>query len=288
MTAARVMFVRKIPNRFHRLANALVLSCLALVACGISAGTARSEDSRLSHYVAELSASLGPKQRDALQQIPDLDRRLLALRGYVKAGAKLHARWSWTREEIERYSKSDEYSQLLQDLRKVRTSFEQKNPGFTLYANTEVRSLDTQIERWNSNVRVGATARNLRTAAENALADLAPKPDRASLDRFAEVLSKWRPSPVSPLAAPGLSMHGRMRAIDFQVMRNKQIVAATELGAVKREWDAPGWTDKLKHAVVDAGERFKGPLQSPDEPWHYEYLGGRARQANAREDQIVR
>ena len=77
--------------------------------------------------------------------------------------------------------------------------------------------------------------------------------------------------PPSPLAAPGLSMHGQSRAIDFQIMKGGRIVAATEVGAVEREWDAAGWTRKLRQAVLAASPRFKGPLAAPDEPWHYEY-----------------
>jgi hypothetical protein len=68
-------------------------------------------------------------------------------------------------------------------------------------------------------------------------------------------------------------MHGQSSAIDFQIMRNNRIVAATEVGAVSRDWEATGWTGKLKRAVTTSGGRFKGPLQSPNEPWHYEYLG---------------
>jgi hypothetical protein len=60
-----------------------------------------------------------------------------------------------------------------------------------------------------------------------------------------------------------------LRAIDFQIMKDGAIVAPTDTATVKRNWDAPGWTEKLKAAV--AGSKFTGPLQSPYEPWHYEY-----------------
>jgi hypothetical protein len=65
-----------------------------------------------------------------------------------------------------------------------------------------------------------------------------------------------------------------MRAVDFQIMREGRIVAATEVAAVARAWEAPGWDDKLKQAIVASGTRFEGPLKSPNEPWHYEYKGG--------------
>ena len=72
-----------------------------------------------------------------------------------------------------------------------------------------------------------------------------------------------------PLAAPGLSLHGQARAIDFQIMKNGQIVAGTEVSAVGAIWAKHGWGRKLQDAVQ--GTAFKGPLLSPNEPWHYEY-----------------
>lgn len=39
------------------------------------------------------------------------------------------------------------------EIDKITAQFEQSNPGFTLYANSEVRSLDDQIGKWNSNPR---------------------------------------------------------------------------------------------------------------------------------------
>jgi hypothetical protein len=250
----------------------------ALLCCGVlachSGRTAPLDDSaRVATYAAELARSLSAKERAVLEQIPDSERRLLALRAYVKAGRQLDARWSWTRDEIERYSQSQEYARLLEDLAAVKGAFERANPGFTLYANTEARSLDAQIERWNANPHVGATARNLRTAAAASLAKAPAMPTQDALQAFKRFLESWRPSPVAPLAAPGLSLHGRMRAIDFQIMRGPDIVAATDIAAAAREWDAPGWTHKLQRAVRAAGARFAGPLQSPHEPWHYEYQG---------------
>jgi hypothetical protein len=35
-------------------------------------------------------------------------------------------------------------------------------------------------------------------------------------------------------------------------------------------WEGQGWARRLAAAMRDT--RFVGPLQSPNEPWHYEYL----------------
>jgi hypothetical protein len=71
-----------------------------------------------------------------------------------------------------------------------------------------------------------------------------------------------------------------MRAIDFVIMREGRIVAATDLSSVARQWETPGWDRKLKAAIAASGARFEGPLKSPNEPWHYEYTGAVERMAN--------
>jgi hypothetical protein len=250
---------------------------LLMLAVSVSFGALQTaqatNESILTSHVNALADTLSAPEQQTLSRIPQLERRLLALRAYVRTGPKVESRWSWTDAEIRAYQRSDAYQMLLQDLAKVSAAFEQQNPGYTLFANTEVRSLDTQIDRWNSNVRVGKTADNLLAAASKAIGRAPLPPSAASLADFKAFLASWRPSPVAPLAAPGLSMHGRMQAVDFQIMRNGRIVAATELGAVASQWEAPGWHHKLKQAVVASGTDFEGPLKSPNEPWHYEYTG---------------
>lgn len=249
---------------------------VCLIAFGMAA-TAHADERALTNHIAALAKTLTERERAVLARIPEDDRRLLALRAYLRAGAKLRERWSWTDDEIRRYRQSPEYTQLLADLQEVRSAFERANPGFSLYANTDVRSLDTQIERWNTNPRVGNTARNLYRSAADAVDQTTP--DARSLETLKQHLSNWRPVPASPLAAPGLSLHGQMRAIDFQILRGERIVAATEVAAVQRDWQATDWDRKLRRAVDAAGGRFAGPLQSPNEPWHYEYVGATDRTA---------
>jgi hypothetical protein len=82
---------------------------------------------------------------------------------------------------------------------------------------------------------------------------------------------EWKPEVEASLAAPGLSAHGQARAFDFQVEHDGQIVAGLDADAAPARWDAAGWTAKLRAAVSSAGDRFVGPLKSPNEPWHYVY-----------------
>jgi hypothetical protein len=257
-----------------------LLLCACLVVASVSPFARAAADSLLASYVSTLATKLDVRERDTLERIPQLDRRLLALRAYIRAGSSLASRWSWTHEEIREYQQSNEYRQLLDDLNEVRRAFERANPGYSLFVNTQVRSLDLQLERWNSNAGVGKTAANLRRDALAVLARLGAQPDPESLEKFEQFLMGWRPVPVAPLAAPGLSMHGQMRAIDFQIVRGERIVAGTTVARVGHEWEAPGWDRKLQQAVLAAGDRFSGPLKSPNEPWHFEYRGPAAEPIN--------
>ncbi|MBL8271438.1 hypothetical protein [Steroidobacter sp.] len=230
-----------------------------------------SSDAALDSYLQHIAASLPEKVAATLKEIDGTPRRLLAARAYLRAGDELRSRWSWSTDDIQAHARSPEYRALLEETERVRARFEAQNPGYTLYANTEARSLELQVTRFNSNKSVAKVAASLH---QQALAEIGKpgygSPERAaSVQRFKQFLTEWRPPTAAPLAAPGISRHGQLRAIDFQIMKGKAIVAPTETATVKRNWDTPGWTKKLQTAM--AGSNFRGPLESPYEPWHYEY-----------------
>jgi hypothetical protein len=230
-----------------------------------------SSDDVLDRYLQHLTASLPEKVTEALHQIEGTPRRLLALRAYLRAGNELPSRWSWSADEIRAHTRSQEYRDLVAETQRVRERFEAQNPGYTLYANTEVRGLELQISRYNTNKSVGKVAVSLY---QQAMAEIGKpvygSPDQAdAVQLFKQFLTGWRPASAAPLAAPGISRHGQLRAIDFQIMKDGKVVASTDTATVRRNWDEPGWTEKLQKAV--AGSRFRGPLQWPYEPWHYEY-----------------
>lgn len=200
--------------------------------------------------------------RAALLQIPDRDRRLLALRGYVRA-PDLAARWSWTDEQVLAWDHSPERARAMRELEKVQTRFAIRNPGHRLHVNTEVRSLDLQLSRWNENASVGRAAHAL-----------APPAMRACGERGARRFADWLrvsvlPSPAN-LAVPGLSPHGQARAFDFQVFVGDVLVAGTDSTRIAADWRAAGWAARLADAIT-ASDAFTGPLKAPDEPWHYAY-----------------
>jgi hypothetical protein len=227
----------------------------------------------VDEYLLAVTHDLPAVTRDALQRIDGRPRQLLAARAYLRVGSQLQSRWSWSAEEIRTYEASQEYADLLAEIALVRARFQAANPGYSLYANTTARSLDLQVQRWNSNKSVGVIARRLHAAAEQELArsTYPGHPDAKATLRFADFLREWRPVPAAaPLAAPGLSLHGRSRAIDFQITRNERIIAPTDVANVRSVWEGRGWAKRL--AAVMRDTRFVGPLQSPNEPWHYEYV----------------
>ena len=242
-----------------------------LIACLAAAGQARAA-SAVDEYLLAVTHDLPPFAKEALQRVGGQPRQLLAVRGYIRADREIAARWSWSAQEIRTYEASAEYRELLAAIAAVRARFEAQNPGYSLYANTTARSLDQQLQRWNSNLSVGIIAARLQSAAQEELAgkEYPAHPDAKSTLRFANFLREWRPSPwAAPLAVPGLSLHGRSRAIDFQIVRNGRIIGPTEIAKVRSIWEKQGWARKLATAM--RGTRFVGPLQSPNEPWHYEY-----------------
>lgn len=252
-----------------------VLCAFVLIACIAATGPALAASASVREYLLAVTHDLPPDVKEAVQRVSDPPRQLLAVRGYLRAGPQLTSRWSWSAEEIHAYEAGEEYRDLLAEIATVRTRFEAQNPGYSLYANTSARSLDLQLRRWNSNAAVGVIAHRLQESAMRELSQEAypAHPDAKATVRFANFLREWHPTPAAaPLAVPGLSLHGRSRAIDFQIVQNGRIIAPTEVAKVRSVWEQRGWARKLATAMRDT--RFVGPLQSPNEPWHYEYAPG--------------
>lgn len=219
----------------------------------------------------QLARPLHVNVQHTLDRIDGAGRQLLALRSYLRASSSLAARWSWSETQIASYQGSQQYRDMMAEIGKVAAAFEQSNPGFTLYANHEVRSLDDQVDKWNSNAAVGEIADQLLRAAREQLARSARSSASARRSKFREFLLAWQPEAPAPLAAPGLSLHGRGRALDFQVQQGDRIVAGTDISTIGSVWIGQGWAQKLIAAIDSASTRLRGPLTMPHEPWHFEY-----------------
>ena len=92
-------------------------------------------------------------------------------------------------------------------------------------------------------------------------------PPATSVEGFATWLRERGVDPEPGNAAPGTSDHGQVKAVDFVVMRGRELVAGTTRSTIPSAWTAPGWAQKLVEAV--AGTRLRGPLRTPYEPWHW-------------------
>jgi hypothetical protein len=253
--------------RLCHLMFASALMSLFSFASATQTAVAASEPQQAA-WVLQASAGLPSAVIEALHQIVGVDRQLLALRSYLRAGDSLTERWSWTQEQLSAYPSTPEGIAAAHELDAVATAFAIRNPGFTLQVNRVPRSLDLQITRWNENESVARTAAALVDALQRAFKSNRAVPNANDLRR---ALIKWQAEPVATLAAPGISAHGQGRAFDFQVTRHGEVIAGVDVASAHRQWDGAGWTQKLQAAVSAAGNRFVGPLQSPYEPWHYTY-----------------
>lgn len=233
----------------------------------LNLGVAAAEDARhrtIEKSLAGVAATFPVGVQNALLEIDGAPRRLLALRGYLRARASLVSRWSWSEAQIEAFERSPEYAQMLAEIARINARFQQSNPGFNLYANTQVRSLGVQLERWNKNRTVGKVADDLYAAARQS-------EEVESVEGLSRLLSDWRPTAAIPLASPGLSLHGQSKALDFQVRAGDKLIAGPDTATVARVWEGQGWASKLAVAIHAGSKRFKGPLTTPNEPWHFEY-----------------
>lgn len=253
-----------------RAALAIAIAASALTTVAAFAG---SVEPRVESVLSALAADMDPRAASTLASIDGTGRRLLAARAYLRASAQLAERWSWSAAEAAAFEASPEKRALDAAIGRVRCSFEAANPGNSLWVNPEFRSLDLQLDRWNANETVGLAGDNLLAAAQRLLAVPEPRSVVTPVEvaSLRALLVDHQPSPVPTLAAPGLSPHGRMRAIDFQVESSGRIVAGTESSAIGSQWIAAGWKARLQAAVDAANAGFHGPLATPDEPWHYEF-----------------
>ena len=240
--------------------------------CWLSAPGAFAGDP-VEKYLAALQVGLDTRVIETLAEIEGTGLKLLAARAYIRNAAQLDARWSWNDAQIAAYAGSPEQLRLNAAITRVRCAFESANPGHTLFVNETIRSLDVQIARWNRSDTVKRAADNMlelfRAEVDTPAFPKASSPKGVSA--FRNLLVSHKPEPTPTLAAPGLSRHGRMQAVDFQVQAGNRIVAGPDASTVTEAWETPGWKAKLKAAVTEANAGFVGPLQNPYEPWHYDF-----------------
>jgi hypothetical protein len=249
---------------------AAIALCAIAAGLTIAAGPGRADDA--AAFGAALMKLAPPPSGEALALIPDPGRKLLALRSYLRSGARIGERWSWTAAEIKAFEGSPEQKALLAEVDAVKQHFKAANPGYEIYVHGTTRSLDEQIAKWNANESVGVAAQEILAAYRTAFSDESLALAGTQGEKLSAWLRGFKPSKRANLAAPGMTLHGRASAIDFQVMKDGRILAGADTKQVESVWRAEGWDQKLKASITAAGPSFVGPLADPDEPWHYDYL----------------
>src|ERR1700689_4817498 len=161
-----------------RLAVAAVLSVDWAIGMPARAAAGVSE-AQQQEWVGQAAADLPPRALATLQHIAGADRRLLAVRAYLRAGSSLDERWSWSQQQLDAYPTTAEAKLAAADIDAVIAAFSAANPGFTLGVNRLPRSLEVQIAHWNENRSVGITAAALVAALERQFSASAGAPDAA-------------------------------------------------------------------------------------------------------------
>jgi hypothetical protein len=198
--------------------------------------------------------------------------QLLALRRYLRMGGlRVHAQWAWTPEQQQRLSQSGSAKLLMDAARKVQLNFAARNPGCSLVISP-LRSLESQVEKWDKNDTVSQAGQRLVSEMERVLAtpEFPYPPTSTAAVVFSHKLRAAHVHPEPSSAAPGTSDHGQGRAVDFVVRNGQRTVADTKTAQITAIWKAGGWEKKLIAAAQ--GTRLAGPLQHPYEPWHW-WLG---------------
>lgn len=233
-------------------------------------------EQRLVVYMSAINGDLSPNVQSALDRIPDLAKKLLAIKYYLqRSREEIDRKWAWTGKYAKFYRSTGEYRRALDEIGKVKRAFAEMNPGYSLDVRIEIRSLGSQIGKWNTTRSVAKGADEIFTSFLSLVTDSAvtfnPEPDEESLERFKLFLLAFKPVQSPTVAVPGLSQHGQFRAFDFKIMRGRRVIAGTSTARIAADWDAPGWTERLREAICRASDRFEGPLDDPYEPWHYAY-----------------
>ncbi|MBC8144221.1 MAG: hypothetical protein H7X80_01480 [bacterium] len=230
---------------------------------------------RLPLYMDAVAATLDHRLQNAIAKIPLSVRRYLAIRGYVRREYKVHTHWSWTASEASAFRKTAEYRAMVDSIVAIQKRFAFQNPGYRLEVVTDIRTLETQLSKWNKVASIAVSGREVIDTSLIVLADTSwsDVPDSAGTYRFRAFLHSYELNNTPTVAVPGFSDHGQLRAFDFKVYRHARLIAGTTTATIRRAWDLPGWSCKLNAAICNYSDVFVGPLIEPYEPWHYTWVG---------------
>src|SRR5262249_32208536 len=144
------------------------------------------------------------KVQDALRMIGNPARQLLALRRYIRKAKALDTQWVWSRQQINSYLTSPQFTRVRTEIEKVRKTFEELNPGYTLGVSP-IRDLNRQVALWNANKTVHTAAEDLKRKSLQEIVNYPDAPDPTSTEKFRTFLGRCSVNPEPTSAAPGLS-----------------------------------------------------------------------------------
>ncbi|HUQ91938.1 MAG TPA: hypothetical protein VM120_09665 [Bryobacteraceae bacterium] len=242
----------------------------------------------VQHYLnsdARMAGVLGQLQNDAPW--------ILAIHIYCKR-IRVHG-WDWFNQQwtpsdacITANQNTQSYTEFTRCIAGVTSQFE-RQPGmssYTLQVNPR-RTLSTQIVLWNRNQYTRPRGNALLRRVERALRRREyPDPPTETSAALFEAWFVALDDPEVTNAAPGLTDHGIMQAADFVIHRRTgATVAGTDTAAASIDlWEGRNASYPVSFAAAlntavrafnrsEPEARFSSQhLQSPYEPWHYEYL----------------
>src|SRR4051812_2602873 len=139
-------------------------------------------DEKLKAYVDEIEKELETRIQGALNGMPLMDRRVLAIRGYLRfpsmGRGTVESNWAWTNDDMEEFKKTTEFTKMKEAVSEVKATFSAANSGYTLGVDPDkVRSLETQVSLWNQNPTVQRLGQELKTKLLKAIETLPDTPD---------------------------------------------------------------------------------------------------------------
>ena len=134
---------------------------------------------------------------NTLDRIPNLAKRLLALRGYLRKEEKgpgtVHRRWAFTKEQYDEFKTSAAGVVLNSELQKVKNRFREiTDKKYKLGHGKKFRSLDRQVKYWNTRSNVQNIADQIlqkvrkRVTAKSAQSGLSDGPSYPQIEEYAD------------------------------------------------------------------------------------------------------
>src|SRR5947199_4361860 len=111
-------------------------------------------EDKLKAYADQVEAGLESRIQGALNDMPLIDRRVLAIRGYLRyplmGRGTIDANWAWTNDDMAEFRKTTEFRQMKQAVSDLKRVFAAANAGHTLEVDPDKqRDLDEQVDSWN-------------------------------------------------------------------------------------------------------------------------------------------